>query len=127
MRLGWMASAAMLAAGPLWAQDEDFAGPPRAETAPGAMLRALDRVDGRTEDIELAIGETGRFGPLSIVLAECRYPEGNPALDAYAWLEIRDRNSETPTFSGWMIASSPALSAMDHPRYDVWVIRCSSS
>ena len=27
-------------------------------------------------------------------------------------------------FDGWMIASSPALNALDHPRYDVWVIGC---
>ncbi|MCW8843320.1 MAG: DUF2155 domain-containing protein, partial [Rhodobacteraceae bacterium] len=32
--------------------------------------------------------------------------------------------SEAPLFQGWMIASSPALSALDHPRYDVWVLRC---
>ena len=27
-------------------------------------------------------------------------------------------------FSGWMYASSPAVSAMEHPVYDVWVIDC---
>ena len=30
-------------------------------------------------------------------------------------------------FSGWMIASTPALSAMDHSRYDIWVMRCATS
>lgn len=29
-----------------------------------------------------------------------------------------------PLFSGWMFASSPGLSALEHPVYDVWVIRC---
>lgn len=27
-------------------------------------------------------------------------------------------------FSGWMLASNPAISALDHPVYDVWVIDC---
>ena len=27
-------------------------------------------------------------------------------------------------FSGWMFASSPGLSALEHPVYDVWVIDC---
>lgn len=27
-------------------------------------------------------------------------------------------------FSGWMFASSPALNALEHPVYDVWVIDC---
>jgi hypothetical protein len=30
-------------------------------------------------------------------------------------------------FSGWMFASSPGLSALEHPTYDVWVISCNSS
>ena len=30
-------------------------------------------------------------------------------------------------FSGWMFASSPALSALEHPVYDVWVIDCAQS
>lgn len=29
-----------------------------------------------------------------------------------------------PLFSGWMFASTPGLSALEHPVYDVWVIRC---
>ncbi|MDA9980314.1 DUF2155 domain-containing protein, partial [Yoonia sp.] len=30
-------------------------------------------------------------------------------------------------FAGWMLASAPALNAMDHPRYDVWALRCITS
>ena len=39
---------------------------------------------------------------------------------------IRDVRETAPRFSGWMFASSPALSALDHPRYDVWVVSCSN-
>ncbi|MGB0800115.1 MAG: DUF2155 domain-containing protein, partial [Planktomarina sp.] len=28
---------------------------------------------------------------------------------------------------GWMVASSPALNALEHPRYDIWVLRCKTS
>jgi hypothetical protein len=63
-----------------------------------------------------------QFGRLSITLAECRYPSNNPAGNAYAWLDIRQEGERL--FDGWMIASSPALNALDHPRYDVWVIGC---
>jgi hypothetical protein len=27
-------------------------------------------------------------------------------------------------FRGWMFASAPAVSAMDHPVYDIWVVDC---
>ena len=39
------------------------------------------------------------------------------------------RPGEQPVtrFSGWMFASSPALSAMEHPVYDVWVLDCKNA
>lgn len=88
----------------------------------GAVLRGLDKVDGRVADIELRVGETVEFGRLSITLGECRYPTRNPAGNAFAWLEIAQYGERL--FDGWMVAASPALNALDHPRFDVWVIGC---
>ena len=99
----------------------------RALTAPGAMLRGLDKVSGEVVDLALGVGETAEVGRIAVTLGECRYPEDNPSGEAYAWLEIRDTAREATVFSGWMIASSPALNALDHARYDVWVIRCSTA
>jgi len=92
--------------------------------APGGVVRWLDKVSGDLADIDLARGQSVVKGRLTIQLDECRYPYADPASNAYAHLTVIDSLSETPVFSGWMIASSPALSAMDHPRYDVWILRC---
>ena len=97
------------------------------ERAAGAVLRALDKVSGATTDIELSTGQQGQMFALEVVLSECRYPAGNPAGDAYAFLTIRAPADREALFSGWMVASSPALSALDHARYDVWVLRCITS
>jgi hypothetical protein len=91
--------------------------------ATGAILRGLDKVAGTTVDMALQNGETAAFGSLAITLAECRYPADNPAADAYANLDVLDQGGNL-IFGGWMVASSPALSALDHPRYDVWVLGC---
>jgi hypothetical protein len=88
------------------------------------ILRWLDKLTGETADIELVLGQEAVSGRLSIRLDACRYPADNPASDAQAHLTIRDAGVEAPVFEGWMVASSPALSALDHPRYDVWVLRC---
>jgi hypothetical protein len=93
----------------------------------GAMLRGLDKVAGTTSNIEMKTGQTIKFGFISITLRECRYPIDDPSSDAYAFLTITEPAKPKPDFSGWMIASSPALSALDHPRYDVWVVRCTSN
>lgn len=92
----------------------------------GALLRGLDKVSGRTTDLTLKVGEAVRYGRLEVRLGECRYPAGNPSADAYAQLTISDLSQNVTLFSGWMIASSPALSALDDARYDVWVISCQS-
>lgn len=106
----------MIAALPAWSQE--------ATVAPGAMLRGLDKVNGSTRDIDLDDGATARYGRLEITLGECRYPTGNPAGDAFAYLVIRDPAVAAPVFQGWMIASAPALNALDDARYDIWVLRC---
>ncbi len=90
----------------------------------GAVLRGLDKLNGTSADMELATGESAQLGKLTVILRDCRYPSGNAAGDAFAFLTIEDGNATDPIFEGWMIASSPALNAMEHPRYDVWVLRC---
>jgi len=92
----------------------------------GARIRGLDKLAGTVEDFALATGETVGLGWLQITLGECRYPVENPSGDAYAWLVIREEAGEAPVFEGWMVASSPALNALDHARFDVWVIACTT-
>lgn len=74
----------------------------------------------------MRVGEAVRYGRLEVRLGECRYPAGDPSSDAFAQLTIVDLLQNVTLFSGWMIASSPALSALDDARYDVWVISCQS-
>ncbi len=108
-----------------------FLAPPlsaqQVTSAVGGVLRALDKTSGQTVDIEMRAGQARSYGQLEIVMRDCRYPAGNPSGNAYAALEISERGKPGVVFSGWMIASAPALSAMEHRRYDVWVIRCTTS
>lgn len=109
------------------AGDNERPPPPQVVTAEGGILRVLDKIDGSVTDLEMRNGTTQSLGSLTIALSECRYPSDNPAGDAYALMNIYYREATEPLFSGWMIASSPAVSAMQHPRYDVWVLRCMTS
>ena len=95
--------------------------------ASGGELRVLDKLTGDVTDLALQNGETGALGFLKVTLNECRYPAANPSGDAYAEVVVTYRDAPEPLFTGWMLASSPALHAMDHPRYDVWALRCMTS
>lgn len=92
----------------------------------GARLKGLDKLAGTVDDLTLANGATVALGWLEITLGECRYPVDNPTGDAYAWLVIREAPGAAPVFQGWMVASSPALNALDHARFDVWVTNCTT-
>lgn len=99
----------------------------RATSQNGGTLRWLDKITGETTDLTLSRGQAQTQGYLTIQLDDCRVPASDPSSDAFAHLTIKDTRVETPVFSGWMIASSPALSALDHPRYDVWVLSCANA
>ncbi len=96
------------------------------------VLRALDKVTATTEDFTVNVGDSLKYGSLEIKVRHCekRPPEETP--EVYAFLQIFDmrsdgngKNTESEKlFSGWMFASSPALSALDHAVYDIWVLDC---
>ena len=92
-----------------------------------AVLQGLDKVTARISTFEAPVGEVVRFGALEIVAKACRKrpPEEQP--ESAAFLDIREVTAggeKAAVFSGWMFASSPALSAMEHPVYDIWVLDC---
>lgn len=109
------------------AQSVNIAGTDQTLDADIVLLRGLDTLNGTTRDIELRVGEVVRYGHLEVSVDSCRVPRSDPKGDAYVFLHIRDVRETEPRFSGWMFASSPALSALDHPRYDIWVQSCSMS
>jgi len=90
------------------------------------VLRVLDKITGAVTDLEMAPGSERVIDHLTVRFAECRYPVDNPTGDAIGLMSLFYQDNPEPIFQGWMIASAPALNALDHARYDVWMLRCSS-
>lgn len=91
------------------------------------VLRALDKITARITEFELAIGEELQFGTLAITARYCRTRPPIEPPETFTYLEIDDVKRgglRERAFEGWMVASSPALNALEHPVYDVWVINC---
>ncbi len=96
-----------------------------------AVLQGLDKVTARVSPLRAPIGVPTHFGTLEIVARACRETPPTEPPESAAFLEIRElppasEPDAPPTdlFSGWMFASSPAVSALEHPIYDVWVTGC---
>lgn len=120
------------------------------EPRTGVKLRALDKITGNSTDLTAKVGETLKFGRLSVTVRACFQapPQDTPESAAFIEIHALGAASKRETaavkagkpekgpqpigpdgllFSGWMFASSPGLSALEHPTYDVWVISCSTS
>lgn len=118
MRLLWLLPAFLL-----------IAGTARAETV--AVLQGLDKTTARISKFDAPVGKSVRFGRLVITVRACdkHPPEEEPESAAFLQIdEIKQGDGTTVTaqrvFSGWMFASSPALSALENPIYDIGVLDC---
>jgi hypothetical protein len=110
-------------------KEEPAAAEPRVEIeGKGAVLQGLDKVTARITTLEADLGKTVTFGSLEITVRRCQRSRPDQKLERAAFLEIVDIDPTTKKrvlkFSGWMFASNPALSALEHPVYDVWVKDC---
>lgn len=91
------------------------------------VLKGLDKVTARTLRFRVRVGETARFGTLEILPRACFETPPIEPPESAAFLSIDAVDPGRPrqqAFSGWMFASSPSLSALEHPVYDVWVLDC---
>jgi len=103
------------------------AAPANALEGDSALLQGLDKITARISSIEAPLGADVRFGTLDIVVRRCvkAPPEESPESAAFIEItEVRPNESQRTLFAGWMFASSPALSSLEHPVYDVWVKDC---
>lgn len=95
---------------------------------PVAKLRSLDKTTARTQTFEAKVGTTIQYGSLYIRIRACRETPPIETPEAAVFLQIWEINLKTNepewVFSGWTFSSSPGLSAVEHPVYDVWLLDC---
>jgi hypothetical protein len=94
---------------------------------PVAIMQGLDKITARVSRFEVPVGKTANFFTLSIAVRDCvkSAPEDRPENAAFIEIyENRPGEEKSRLFSGWMFSSSPALSALEHPVYDVNLLEC---
>ena len=119
----WMAVLGLALAG---------AAPAKAETIanPIAAFSGLDKITARITSFDVYIDETVQFGALQITPRACysRPPTETQRTSVFVEVDqVSLRGSVTRIFTGWMFADSPALHAVDHPVYDIWLVACKQS
>ena len=109
---------ALLGAGPAWAE---------RISNPVAVFSGLDKVTGNITSIEIPVDKSGRFGTLEIRPRVCYSRPVTEEPKTTSFVEINDidiTGQPMRVFTGWMFAESPALNALEHPVFDVWLTAC---
>ena len=91
-------------------------------------IKILDKISSKNTLLKLKNGELVSFKDLSIKSLKCKNSEfdDNPEITAY--MQVIDlnnsNNNEVFVFNGWMFSSSPSITPLDHPVYDIWLVNC---
>ena len=92
-----------------------------------AQMQALDKITGRVNIINVPVGGEVAFGSFSVVVRACKTRTEDEIPENFAFVDVADKDfsgQEQNIFKGWMFSSSPAVHAVEHPIYDVWLLRC---
>ena len=94
---------------------------------PIAIFSGLDKITGRIVSFEVSIDETIEFGALLVTPKVCYTRPTTEPQNTTSFIEVDETTVSGDTkrlFNGWIFASSPGLSGVEHPIYDVWLIGC---
>ncbi len=97
---------------------------------PVATFAGLDKITARITSFDVYIGETVLFGALMITPRACYSRPPTESQRTSVFVEVDQRSLQGSTrriFTGWMFADSPALNAVDHPVYDIWLTGCKTT
>ena len=97
-----------------------------------AIIEAIDKITAESMRFEVEVGgRPVRFNQALIVTARaCEVSAENELVpDAIAYVDVTLQPKAVGAaprqiFRGWMFSSSPAISGLQHPIYDAWVVGC---
>lgn len=92
-----------------------------------ARIQAMDKITGKVSEIDIPVNGLTNFGTFSILVRKCVTRSAEETPENTAFIDIVDNyQTENPVniFKGWMFSSTPALNAVEHPIYDVWLLKC---
>jgi hypothetical protein len=85
---------------------------------------ALDKVTARVSALTGRVGQSVSFGSLTVAVRSCIVRGPDQPADQAAYLDITDSRDPNLNFHGWMLLSSPGLSMLEHPIYDIRLAAC---
>ena len=94
-----------------------------------ANFKLLDKISNKLDEKTIKVNESDFFGTLNIKVYSCFTEPPNEIPEDYVLIDVKDnfKDEEESIYKGWMISSSPDVTPLEHPIYDLWLLDCSNN
>ena len=91
-----------------------------------AKLNLLDKTTNKVTQKIINVDSVIDWDSLNIQIYACYISPPEVIPEDYVLLEVKDILSKKKEhiYRGWMISSSPDVTPLEHPIYDLWLIDC---
>ena len=91
-----------------------------------AVLKLLDKTSNKVDEKKIEVNKNVKWGSLEISIFSCYSSPSDEIPEDYVLIEIIDKLFEEQgyIYRGWMISSSPEVTPLQHPIYDLWLVDC---
>ena len=91
-----------------------------------AKFRLLDKISNKIIDKTISVDELDEIETLSIRVYACFSEPPTEISEDYVLVDIIDnfQDLQKNIYRGWMISSSPEVTTLEHPIYDLWLLGC---
>jgi hypothetical protein len=93
-----------------------------------ATIQVLNKITAKIKYLDIKVNSQTNFDTLKIKISDCWKSSPYDLSENKILLEIEEKKSEQTEykqiFNGWMFSSSPAISSLEHPVYDIVAINC---
>jgi len=86
-----------------------------------AVVRVMNKAAGKAYTVRAPVGHRTDFEKLHLTVRACKQTDPFKAEDFLMFIEVAQ---DEKIFSGWMSRNEPGNNPLQHPDYDLWLVKC---
>ena len=93
-----------------------------------ASFKLLNKTTNKVSTKEILVSSKISWETLNIEVLYCGSTPPTEIPEDYVLIDVYDtiNNENTNIYKGWMISSSPDVTPLENPIYDLWLVDCSN-
>jgi len=91
-----------------------------------AVFKLLDKTTNKVSEKDISVNSKVNWHSLYIEIYACYSTPPEEIPENYVLIDVKDtlNSLDESVYKGWMISSSPDVTPLEHPIYDLWLVDC---